>query len=180
MNKKLLLGIGALMIVAVLGAAAASVVFAQTPTPPDNPPGYGPAMRRGGGMTSGGMGMGMQGMMGGLQPGRMHEAMLAAFAEALELDRAVIEERLAAGETMRDIALAEGLTLDEFFAVMSEARAAALAQAVEEGTLTQEQADAMAARMAQRRARMGGGGMMRGGRMGNGGYGNCPFANPSP
>jgi hypothetical protein len=186
MNKKLLLGIGALVIVAALAAAAVSVVFAQTPTPPDATPGYGRGLMNGrgpmmgDGVARGGMRGAKQGMLGNLEPGWMHAAMLDAFAEALDLHRAALEERLAAGETMRDIALAEDLMLDEFFAVMSEARAAALAQAVEEGTLTQEQADAMAARMAQRRARMGGGGMMRGGRMGNGGYGNCPFANPSP
>ena len=180
MSKKLWLGIGAVVAVAALIGLAAGVAFAQTPAPQNTTPGYGPGMMRGGGMMAGGMGMqSMRGMMGNLEPGWMHEAMLDAFAEALDLDRATIEERLAAGETMVAIAESAGLTQDEFFAVMAEARTAALAQAVEDGTLTQEQADLMAARMAQMHARMGSG-MMRGGMMGQSGYGNCPFANTSP
>jgi hypothetical protein len=177
MNKKLLLGIGALVIVAALAAAAVSVVFAQTPTPPDATPGYGRGLMNGrgpmmgDGVARGGMRGAKQGMLGNLEPGWMHAAMLDAFAEALDLHRAALEERLAAGETMRDIALAEGLTQAEFFAVMTEARTAALAQAVTDGTITQEQAEAMTARMARMQGRMGGRGM---------GSGACPHAQSTP
>lgn len=171
MIKKLLLGIGTAALAIALVAVAVNVAFAQTPTPPDTKPGYGPRSV-GGGRTM------LRGVMGNLQPGWMHTAMLNAFAEALDLDRAVLEERLAAGETMRNIALAEGLTLDEFFAVQAEARAAALGQAVEAGTLTQAQADFLATRMAQRQGFMGG----RGSLPGQGGYGpgNCPFVQLTP
>jgi hypothetical protein len=175
MSKKSLIAIAVTVLVASL--VVAGVALAQTPVPPDRTPGYGPGMmRRGDGVMMGGM----RGMMGNLEPGWMHDAMFDAFAEALDLDRATIEERLAAGETMNAIAESAGLTQDEFFAIMTEARSTAFAQAVEAGTLTQEQADAMAARMAQMHARMSSG-MMRGGMMGNGyGPGTCPFANPNP
>ncbi len=51
-----------------------------------------------------------------------------------------------------------------------------LTQAAADGTLTQEQADALAACIAQMHAGMG----SRGGMTGNGTYGNCPFATTSP
>lgn len=178
MNKKLLLGIGAFVIVAALAAAAVSVAFAQTPTPPDSTPGYGRGMMNGrgpmmgDGFARGGMRGARQGRMGNLEPGWMHKTMLESFAEALDLDRATLGDRLAAGETMRDIALAEGLTQDEFFAVMTEARTAALAQAVTDGSITQEQAEAMTARMARMQGRMGGRGLMA--------NGNCPHDQPTP
>lgn len=172
MIKKLLFGVGIAALAIALAGIAVNVAFAQTPTPPDTKPGYGP----GPGMAGDGRAM-RRGMLGNLQPGWMHTAMLDAFAEALNLDRAVLEARLAAGETMRDIALAEGLTLDEFFAVQAEARTAALAQAVEDGALTQAQADFLAAHMAQRQRLSG-----RGSPPGQGRYGpgNCPFVQPTP
>lgn len=158
MLKKFLVMAG---IVAVAAALTAGVVFAQTPTPPDPASaGYGPDRFGSGGPMMGGYG---RGRLGALQPGWMNDAVLDAFARALDMERGELEARLAAGETIFQIATAEGLTRDEFLAVMAEARAAALAQAVEDGTLTQAQADAMAAHMGRRQGRMANGA----------GQGNC-------
>lgn len=169
MFKKLLIAVS---VVGVVGALfAAGVAFAQTQTPPAGA-GYG----RGPGAMPGGRGGMMWGEapMGGPHLGQggrgelmlMHTDMVAAFAEALDLEADVINERLAAGETMREIALAEGLSEAEFLSVMQTARAQALTQAVADGVLSQEQADWMLSR---------GGGMGRG--MGRGmGMGDCPYA----
>lgn len=151
MNRKWIIGLGAGLLFFALAAWAVSVAWAQTQT-------GGPMHGRGSGHML------------------MHDDMVAALAEALDMDVVTLNERLAAGETMHQIALAEGMTLDEFFAVMQATRAQALAQAVEDGTLTQAQASAMTAHMAQMGGRMmGGGGMMP-----NGSAGNCPFATPAP
>lgn len=175
MNKKLLLTIG--MAVLALTLVTAGVALAQTQTPPG--PGYGPGMM--GGYGRGGMmgGSGMTrapargaGVGGQFQPGWMHDVMLDTFAAALGLDRATLEERLANGETMYQIATAEGLSQDEFFALMTQARQTAIAQAVEDGTLTQAQADWMLSHMA--------GGMRGYGRGMMGNNGACPFHNTAP
>ncbi|MBL8046819.1 MAG: hypothetical protein JNL09_09770, partial [Anaerolineales bacterium] len=91
MNRKWMIGISASLLVLAFAAWAAGVAWAQT---------GGPMHGRGSGQML------------------MHDEMVTAFAEALDLDVATLNERLAAGETMRQIALAEGLTADEFLAVM--------------------------------------------------------------
>jgi len=78
--------------------------------------------------------------------GPMHDSMMAAFAEALGLDVEELETRHAAGETMWQIAEAQGYNLEAFNALMFETRSAALDQAVADGLLTQEQADWMQSR----------------------------------
>jgi uncharacterized protein YidB (DUF937 family) len=135
--KKSLLVIG--FSVAILAAlAVAGFAFAQKPTPPAP---FGPGMMGGRG----------GGMMGGLQSedgfGPMHEVMQDAMAEALGITHEELEERYAAGDTAWTIAQEKGLTQDEFITLMSEARSKAFDQLVADGTLTQEQADWMAARM---------------------------------
>ncbi len=50
--------------------------------------------------------------------GLYHDEIIAAFAEALDLSVEEIEARIEAGETIADIALAEGLTFEEFKALM--------------------------------------------------------------
>lgn len=126
--------------VVALAAVAAGLGFGiytafaqdETPTPPW--PGIGP-----------------RGMMGGRWTGEgygpMHESMIGAMAEALDLTEARLEERLAAGETMVEIAEAQGMSLEELQAAMTEARQAAIQEAVEQGLLTQEQADWMSQHM---------------------------------
>lgn len=141
---------------AVLVLGTFSLAFAQTETPPSAPSqgyGYGYGMMGG----RGGFG-GMHGAWYGDEHGSYHETMLATFAEALGLTVAQIEPRLESGETMWQIAAAEGFNADEFDEVMLEARQTMLAQAVEEGTLTQGQADFMASRWGSRGFGLGYGG----------------------
>jgi len=131
--KKSLLVIG--ISVTILAAlAVAGFAFAQQPTP-TAPNGPGMMGGRGGGM------MGEDGY------GPMHEVMQAAMAEALGITHEELEERLAAGDTAWTIAQEKGLTQEEFFTLMSEARNKAFDQLVADGTLTQEQADWMKSRM---------------------------------
>jgi hypothetical protein len=147
-----LVGLGMVIAVVVLGVAG--LVYAQTQTPPD--PAYGMM----GGGFGGMMGRGFGGMMGGYRSddygpgsyGPMHPYMINAFAEALGLTAEELEERLETGETMWQIAEAQGFNQEEFAALWTEAHTAALEQAVADGLITQEQADWMIEHMAQRQA----------------------------
>jgi hypothetical protein len=78
--------------------------------------------------------------------GPLHTFMTIEFARKLDLNVNDINTRLAAGETMYDIALSAGVTAEEFPAVMTEVRAAALDAAVAANVITQEQADWMKSR----------------------------------
>jgi len=102
-------------------------------------------------------------MMNNGTTGPMHTFMTIEFAKALDLNVNDINIRLAAGETMYDIALSAGFTAEEFPAIMTEVRTAALAEAVKANVITQEQADWMTSR-----------GNGRGGM----GSGNCTGAGP--
>lgn len=115
--KKTLLIVG--LVFAALTVVGVGAVFAQDETPP-----YG-----GRGTMNGG--------------GVMHTFMVTEFAKKLDLNVNDINTRLAAGETMYDIALSAGVTAEEFPAVMTEVRAAALDAAVAANVITQEQADRM-------------------------------------
>jgi hypothetical protein len=156
----------ALVISLVLVAAAftlgsVSKVFAQSETP-----------------TAGVIvnnGYGVHGsMMGGNQQGLLHDEMVKVIAEKLGITVDDLNARLADGETMYSIALAEGLTTDEAKALLLDARNQAIDQAVTNGDLTQAQADWMKTRANQ----MGGNGatrtrgMMNGNRGANG-TGTC-------
>ncbi len=141
MKKVLItLGIGALVFVALVGAG---VAYAQSTTPPSpedfTPPAWGPSGMMGG--------RGFAGHMGGYaqtgEYGLMHDTMVATFAEALGIDVAELEERLANGETMFTIAESLGYSAEEFQTLMLEARELALQEAVASGLITQEQADWM-------------------------------------
>jgi hypothetical protein len=154
--------------VAVVALGAAGMVYAQAPTPqaPVDGTGYGYGMM-GGGMRGGRMG---QGGYAGSGEGILHDAMIAAFANELGLSVETLEARLVAGETVADVAFAQGLTVEEFQTLMTDARAQAVAQALADGTLTQEQADWMAQR--------GGGQGMHGAGQGMRGAGQGQFSNP--
>jgi hypothetical protein len=122
--------------------------------------GYGGMM---GGRWSGGMMAGRAN--GGYGP--IHEYMEKAFAKALGLSEAELEQRLAAGETMWQIAEDLGYSQEQFAGLMVQARTEALDQAVDDGLLTREQADWMIERMEQRQAAgfgPGFGGCLGGGR----------------
>lgn len=123
----------------VVALVAASVVSAQgnAPTAPQAPAtGYG----RGGMM--GGRGVGTEINLDSL----LHDDLMAIYADALGISVDELNARLEGGETLAEIAYAEGLTPEQFFALMSDARAQAIEQAVLDGTLTQEQADWLASR----------------------------------
>ena len=139
--KKTILIVG--LVVLALGVLGIGAVFAQDDTPPV-PYGHGQMMNNG-------------------ASGPMHTFMTIEFAKALGLNVNDINTRLAAGETMYDIALSTGVTAEEFPAIMTQVRAAALAEAVKANVITQEQADWMNS---------------RGGNMGNGnGTGTGPQGN---
>jgi len=149
--NKLLIGV---IVVAVAAVAFVTVgsASAQSPTPATPVPG-----------TGFWMGMGGRGMRGGAQTGYLHDEMVAAFAKKLNISVDELNDRLAKGETIAQIAYSQGLTVDEFSALMSEARSQALDQAVDNGEITQEQAAWM---------------KQRGGGRGRRGAGQGRFANP--
>ena len=132
------------LVVAALGVLGVGSVFAQDQTPAFV--GGSPMMQNG---TS----------------GPMHTFMVTEFAAKLGLNVDDVNTRLTAGETMYDIALAAGVTAEEYPAFMTEVRANAVAAAVKANVLTQEQADWMQSR---------GGGMMNGAN-GAGYNGDCPM-----
>jgi len=128
------------------------VVSAQAAANPDAPAfgpggGYGP----GGNFGQGGPGMGRHGMRGG-GPGDglladYHDQMHAAVAEALGITTDELDQAIQSGQTPWQIAQDKGIDADQFREAMLQARADVLAQAVKDGKLTQEQADAMLERM---------------------------------
>jgi hypothetical protein len=146
-NMKKIWIIGILVIAAALTAGAA---LAQAPTPVEPGAGYGPGTMSG----RGGYGMMGQGFFQA-QPadgnyGPMHESMVEAFANALGASVEDIESRLAAGESMWQVAEAFGISPENFSALRAEVRAGALQKAVEAGLITQEQATWMNQRMGSR------------------------------
>jgi len=156
--------------VAAVTFGAVGMAYAQAPTPQ--------APVDGTGYRYGMMGAGMRGRMGqnefaGTGEGVLHDALIAVFAEELGVSVEDLNASLLSGENLADIAFEKGLTVDEFQALMTDARAQAVAQAVSDGTLTQEQADWMAQR--------GGGRMMgtgAGARQGIHGAGRGQNSNP--
>jgi hypothetical protein len=87
--------------------------------------------------------------------------MVIEFAKKLDLNVNDVNKRIAAGETMYDIAISSGVAVEDFPAIMKEIRSNALAEAVKANVISQEQADWMNSH-----------GFGRGGMMGNG-AGNC-------
>ena len=137
--KKTLTMIAALSI-AVLALAVAGGVYARGINPgtpqPDRPYPYGPGH------------IGGYGMMGWYdEENPMHDEMLTALSDALEISVDELENRYEAGETLWQIAEAEGLSESEIQEVMSSAHDQALEKAVEEGWLSEEQAEWMDERM---------------------------------
>jgi hypothetical protein len=140
--KKTLLVVA--FVVLALGALGIGVVAAQGGQPPVN--GFGGGMMWGGGY------------------GPMHTYVVEALAAELDLSVDEVNSRLLNGETMYQIALAEGVAQDEVAALLTKVHTAAFDKAVAAGALTREQADWMLQRM-QYRAQNGYG------------YGNCPMHN---
>lgn len=162
-----------ILTVLALGTTTAAFAQGQGPANPQTPgTGYGQGMMNGrGSRGAGGMGQGFA----GTQAGVLHPDMVAAYAEKLGLTVDELNARLAQGETVAEIAFAQGLTLDQFRTLQVEARAEALDAAVAAGTLTQAQADWMK----QRGAGMGGYG--RGAGQGRNANPDCPYyTQPAP
>jgi hypothetical protein len=136
--------------VVTLAFSATSIVFAQAESPqPYNTPENGPGMMGGKGRYGGGL-------VGG-EEGPYHDVRMEIFAEALGLTFSQLDARLEGGETMWEIVEAEGFAWEEFWGVMNDARSAMLDQALEDGTITQEQAEFMSSRGQARGAGRGAG-----------------------
>jgi hypothetical protein len=135
MKKWILIGISiaALGALAVAGLVWAGTAYAQAQNPPFPGQPYGMM----GGQYGG------YGMMGSWDYGPMHEYMVAALSDALNLTLEEIQTRIDSGETPWQIAQAQGLSQEQTQQVMLEAHDKALDQAVEAGLLTQDQADWM-------------------------------------
>ncbi len=109
--------------------------------------GYGP-----GGMMNG---YGHGGMMGGLgrnfgrRVGVMHDYMISAFANAVGLTVDEVNTRLSNGETLTQIANAQGYTGEKLTQLITQVRQAAVNQMVKDGVITQSQADQMLQRMSE-------------------------------
>ena len=160
--KKVLLVVG-IASIAVLAFGVVGYAYAQTQTPPAPQYPYGHGMMgdyegygrgQGRGMHAlngvegmGGYGHGMMGLNG--EYGPMHESMVAALVKALELPSEEIEARHDAGETMWEIAEAEGLSAEEIQELMFSAHDIGLEDAVANGWMTEEQAEWMDGHMDQ-------------------------------
>jgi hypothetical protein len=153
-------------VVAILALGSVGVAYAQSPT---QTPGSGTGFMGGRGSRNG-----LGGVNANSGDGILHDYTIAAYAEALDIPVADLEARLDNGEIMAQIAISEGLTLEQFRTLMVEVRTQAIEQALYDGVLTQAQADWMSQR---------GAGQMAGGQMGNGsgmrGSGQGQFANPN-
>jgi len=157
-----------LMVVAVVvfALSVAGVAYAQSPT---QTPGTGTGWMGG---------RGSRGGLGGANTadgeGILHDYMIAVYADQLNITVSDLEARLDSGETMAQIAISTGLTFEQFRTLMVEVRTQAIEQALNDGLLTQAQADWMSQH---------GVGQMAGGQMGNGsgmrGSGQGQFANPN-
>ncbi|NIR66279.1 MAG: hypothetical protein GWN61_18635 [candidate division Zixibacteria bacterium] len=128
--------------VSVLALSLAGFAYAQSQTPAD------PIYPWGHGTMHGFGGFGMMGWNQG-EEGPMHEAMVNELAELLGLTEDEIEARHDAGETMWEIAQAEGLSDEEIQEFMFSAHDFALEDAVANGWMTQEQAEWMESHMDQ-------------------------------
>jgi len=134
--KKTMLIVG--LVVAALVVLGVGAAFAQGPAP----------------YTGGGM-------MGGNGGGWMHDYVEQALAAKLGLTEEQVEDQLAAGTPMYQIALDNGIKQEDLTTFMGEVHTEAFAKAVKDGVVTQEQADWMLSRMQSRGY----------------GIGNCPMQN---
>jgi hypothetical protein len=121
--KKTILIVG--LVVLALGVLGVGAVFAQGVTPP---------VQRGGMMQNGGY-------------GPMHDYVEEALADKLGTTEDAVEDALASGKTMYQIALDNGVKEANVAALLTEVHTAAFDKAVADGVLTREQADFMLQRM---------------------------------
>ena len=124
--KKWFFGI-AIVAALVVALASTGFVFAQSTNPTPQAPGSGYGYGRGM------MGGGMMRSAGAAGEGILHDAMIAVYAEKLGISAADLNARLDKGETMAQIASTKGLTSEQFFTLMKDARSQAIDQAVKAG-----------------------------------------------
>jgi hypothetical protein len=147
----------------------------------------GPGMKGRGMMEPGMMGRGMMhGRMGGWMERMMDwldgqnlevRSLVAIAAEALGMTEDEVRAELEAGQSIAEVAAAHGADVQTILSTALAERQAALDAAVEQGLLTQAQADAMLAHMTERleaRADQPWGPLYPPGRFGRG-RGHCPF-----
>jgi hypothetical protein len=123
MKKTLWIAVVIVLALGVVGALSAGVAFAQGGQPPSGS------------------------MLGGRGYGPMHEYVEKALATKLGLTEKQVEDELAAGKTMFQIALDNGVEQEDLATFMNEVHQDAFAKAVEDGVMTREQADWMLQRM---------------------------------
>jgi len=139
-KKRILIVAGVALIVLLLaGIGGATFVFAQEPTPPI------PFGWHGSGRGMGGFGG--RGMGGFTGAGGSPWTMFDTAAETLGLTPEELFAELREGKSLTDIAEEQGLEVEDVYDAVNDARAEAIPefieQAVEDGSLTQEQADWM-------------------------------------
>ena len=138
--KKVLI-FGALAGILLLTLGAAGLAYAQSGTQ-QAPSGAGPVYGHAYGYGGHGMGIAQDG-----ETGPLHEYMTSALAEALGITPEELISRREAGETLWQISDSLGISSEDFSTLVADARAKALEQAVQDGVITQEQADWMSQRM---------------------------------
>lgn len=127
MSKTFKVGLVGLLVVGALTAVMVGSALAQEPTPPDSADRPFAGWGRGGFDYFGGDGW----------------TMFDAAAEALGLTPEELFAELHAGKSLAEVAEAQGVDVETLQDAMQAARVEAIQQAVEDGTLTQEQADRM-------------------------------------
>ena len=158
----------AVVAVLALGVIGLGVAFAQNPTP--NSP-FTPGGMMGGAWSQQGGSNWMSAMHNWMtSTGGMHTLVWDALANALGLTTDELYAELNSGKTLAALAEEKGLDRAALVAELESTHQAGLAQAVADGVLTQEQADAMLSHMAGRYEwmldNMGAGYGMMGGRGG--------------
>jgi hypothetical protein len=148
MKKKLLVIAGVAALVAVVGVAAlGAVAFAQEP--PQKLPLIWTILRHGSlGGGRGGDGFGPLGLSA--EEAQVYRGqMQTALAEALDMSVEEFEAAVAEGQAPCEIVEAQGLDASQVWDATQTARQEMLQQAVEDGLLTQRQADWVGERMAE-------------------------------
>ncbi len=129
-GKWLVLATAGVLAVGLVGLGA---VYAQGPNPARTPLAGCPAGPQGGA----GLGMGW----------RWAGGMLQTWADALGMKVEDVTAAVRDGKTIADLAKEKGVAIEDLVAKALDARKAAVQEAVDEGRLTQAQADAMLERM---------------------------------
>lgn len=174
MIKKLLLFSGIALAAGVIGLFTVGEAYAQSPTP-TSPTGSQTPWGHAWGRVCQGAGV-----------------VSDAITELLGMTQEEIYAERAAGKTLSEIAAEQGMTDQQLIDAMLSGQQVAIAQAVDDGRLTQEQADWMLAKMEAMapfklsnpigpggmHAAGGGMGGMRGGR--HGGWGGTVSPTPAP